>query len=115
MNTFDLQRNDGTWELTNISSSEAKDIRFQLNRIMLKEKSIRIQQPQIEVSGIESLRPGETASLKFADKLVSTALIRTETDEKLNRREIGDRGFCLHIFFEHPLEASQSIRLWEIP
>jgi hypothetical protein len=110
MKTFDLQCNEGTWTLTNISSEEAKDVHFQLNKIIVDEM-IRLQRPDIEVNGIESLKPGVTASLIFGDKFIASALMRTEHDEK--QREIGSRGYLLKIFFEHPSEAHQTVYFWE--
>ena len=99
------------WELTNISSDDAKDIHFQFSRATVDNEANRIQPLAIEVTRIESLEARETAGLRFNDGFVASAIVRTETVER--KRKIGSQGYCLMIFFSHPSEEHQTVYFWE--
>ena len=106
MNIFDL--NNKTLELINISDDEATGIHFLLNRMIAEECVNTLQPPDIEVSPIESLKPGEGARLRFGDRGWEMALMHAVTERKNSKT-----GFCLRIFFTHPLDESQIINRWE--
>src|SRR5258708_33899298 len=115
MNTFDLQCNDGIWELTNRSSAEAKNVRFQLHVIVPDGDKGTTRPTDIRIEEIESLMPKQSATLRFDDQFTPVAMSGMEVGiNGLRQYKEGDRGYSQQVFFEHSAETFRITSLMSI-